>query len=143
MLPPKLHVDKYFLFWCDERRRVRRPFTVRPPYTAPSLNSAFFGAMGVGVLGDPLLCCPLKCAWDKCCLVWCDGGGLPVQPFTVLTPYTAPRFNAACFGAMGVGFLGDAFLCYPPPRLFKMLPVLVRWVQTHLHCVAPTFGLFL
>ena len=31
-----------------------------------------------------------------------------------LPPYTAPRLDAACFGAMGVGVLGDAFLCYPP-----------------------------
>ena len=29
-------------------------------------------------------------------------------------PYTAPRLNAAYYGAMGMGVLGDAFLCYPP-----------------------------
>ena len=35
----------------------------------------------------------------------------------LLPPYTASRSNAACFGAMGVGVLGDAFLRCPPPRL--------------------------
>ena len=30
-------------------------------------------------------------------------------------PYAAPRLNAACFRAMGVGVLGDAFLCFTPP----------------------------
>ena len=49
---------KCCLFWCDERLRVRRPFTVLPPYTTPTLNAACFGAMSVDVLGDPLLCYP-------------------------------------------------------------------------------------
>ena len=49
------------------------------------------------------------------------------EPITVLTPYTTSRLNAACFGAMSVGVLGDPSLCYPPTRhLGYMLPVLVR-----------------
>ena len=43
--------------------------------------------MGVGFLCNPLLCDAL---------------------------YTAPRLNTARFCAMGVGVLGDVFLCYPP-----------------------------
>ena len=78
---------KRCLFWCNERRRVRRPFTALSPYTMHGINAACFGAMGVGLLCNPLLC---------------------YSP-----PYTAPRLNAACFGAMGVGVLGDAFLCSP------------------------------
>ena len=39
-------------------RGVGRPFTVLPPYTTPRLNAARFGAMRVGVLGDPSLCYP-------------------------------------------------------------------------------------
>ena len=35
------------------------------------------------------------------------------RPFTVLSPHSAPRLNAACFGAMSVGVLGDPSLCYP------------------------------
>ena len=35
------------------------------------------------------------------------------RPSTVLPPYTTPRLNAACFGAMSVGVLGDLSLCYP------------------------------
>ena len=38
-------------------RRVGRPFTVLPPYTTAGLNAACFGAMSVGVLGDPSLLC--------------------------------------------------------------------------------------
>ena len=29
------------------------------------------------------------------------------------TPYTTPRLNAACSGAMSVGVLGGPSLCYP------------------------------
>ena len=36
------------------------------------------------------------------------------RPFTVLPPYTTPRLNAACFGAISVGVLGDLSLCYLP-----------------------------
>ena len=37
------------------------------------------------------------------------------RPFIVLPPYTASKTNAACFGTMGVGFLCNTLLCYPPP----------------------------
>ena len=55
-------------------------------------NAVCFGAMGVGVLCDPLMCYP---------------------------PYTAPRFNAVSFGAMGVEILCDPLLypAYTAPRL--------------------------
>ena len=47
-------------------------------------------------------------AWASCAKLYC-----PTPPL-----YTATRLNAAWFGAMGVGIVGDAFLCYtPPPRL--------------------------
>ena len=29
------------------------------------------------------------------------------------TPYTAPRLSSTCFGAMNVGVLGEPLLCYP------------------------------
>ena len=35
------------------------------PCTAPRVNATCFGAMSVDVSDDPLLCCPLHCAWDK------------------------------------------------------------------------------
>ena len=74
--------------------------------------------MSDGVLDEPSLCYPLHCTQVKGCLFWCDGRGRLGQPCTVLPPpCTAPRLDAACFGAMGVGGMGDAFLCYPPPRL--------------------------
>ena len=38
---------------------VGRPSTVLPPYTAPGLNAACFGAMSIGVFGEPLLFYPL------------------------------------------------------------------------------------
>ena len=87
VLPP-LHCThgKCYMFWCDERGRVRRPFTVLLYYTVHGINAASFGAMSVGVLGDPSPC---------------------------FHPYTTPRLNAACFGAMSVGVLGDTSLCYP------------------------------
>ena len=37
---------------------VRRPFTVLPPYTVHGISAAYFGAMGVGFLCNPLLCYP-------------------------------------------------------------------------------------
>ena len=37
--------DKCFLFWCDERERFVRPFTVLHPYTVHRINAACFGAM--------------------------------------------------------------------------------------------------
>ena len=49
----------------------------------------------------------VRLAWASCATLYC-----------ATPPYTAPRLNATCFGAVGVGVLGDAFLCYPPaPRL--------------------------
>ena len=41
-------------------RLAVRPFTVLPLYTAPRFNAAWFGAMTVGVLGDPCAA-PLYC----------------------------------------------------------------------------------
>ena len=51
--------------------------------------------------------------------VWCDECRRFGRPFTVLTPYTTPRLNAACFGTMSVGVLGEPLLCYlyTAPRL--------------------------
>ena len=61
-------------------------------YSDVEANAVCFGAMGVGVLCDPLMCYP---------------------------PYTAPRFNAVSFGAMGVEILCDPLLypAYTAPRL--------------------------
>ena len=62
------------------------PLPCYPPYTAPRLNAACFGAMSVDEFGDP----SLRAA-----------------------SYTLPKLNAACFGAMGMGFLCNPLLCYP------------------------------
>ena len=43
--------------------------------------------MSVSALGDPSLC---------------------------FHPFTTPRLNAACFGAMSVSVLGDSSLCFHP-----------------------------
>ena len=52
---------------------------------------------------------------------------LAVRFSTVRPLYTLPRLNAACFGALSVGVLGDHILCYLPTlHLSEMLPVLVR-----------------
>ena len=45
----------------------------------------------------------VRWAWASCATLYC-----------VMPPYTAPRLNAARFGSMGVGVLGDTFLIYPP-----------------------------
>ena len=47
---------------------------------------------------------PALVRWASCATLYC-----------ATPPLTAPRLDAACFGAMGVCVLGDAFLCYPPP----------------------------
>ena len=43
---------------CFFIRLAGRSFTLLSPRTAPRLNSAWFGGVSVGVLGDPLLCYP-------------------------------------------------------------------------------------
>ena len=63
------------------------------------------------MLDDRLLCYLLHYTQIKRCLFWCEECRRVGRPFTVLSSYTTPRLNAACFGAMGVGLLGDAFLC--------------------------------
>ena len=45
------------------------------------------------------------------------GVGFLCDPLLCYPPYTAPRLDAACFGAMDMGGLGDAFLCHPSPGL--------------------------
>ena len=67
----------------------------------------------------------VRLAWAPCATLNC-----------ATPPYTAPKLNAACFRAKGVGVLGDALLCYPR-RPGYMLPVLVRWVQMYLYCAPP------
>ena len=78
------------------------------------------------LLGQMLLVL-LPRAWAS----WCEP--LLCSP----PPPPGPTVNAACFGAMSVGVLDDAFLCYRPPGLGEMMPVLVQWVQTYLYCAAP------
>ena len=92
--------------------------------------------MTVDILGDPLLCCPP--IREKCCLFLCDVRGLLVQHFTVLPPsYTAPRSNATCFGAMDVGVLGDAFLCYSPPPSLNAAWLIAMGADVPLLCCIP------
>ena len=55
-------------------------------------------------------------------------------PFLCYPPYTAPRLNVACFGAMGVGVLGDAFLCYPPPPRLNAACFGAMGADVHLLC---------
>ena len=54
---PPLHYcwGRYCPFFV---RLAARPFTWLPLYTTPGLSAACFGAMRVGVLGDPSLCYP-------------------------------------------------------------------------------------
>ena len=153
--PPPLHYCwgrccPFFLYgWLRVPLLCYRPpqyswatLTALNPYTAPRLNAACFGAMSVGVLGEPSLCYPptlhlnqmlivlvrcasagwatlhcaasLHCTWVKCYLFWCDVRRRVGRPFTVLPLYTAPRLNAACFGAMSGDVLDDDLLCCPP-----------------------------
>ena len=37
------------------------------------------------------------------------------NPSLCFHPYTTPRLNAACFGAMSVSVLGDSYTVLPPP----------------------------
>ena len=65
-----------------------------------------------GWLRDPLLCYP-----SPYTTVGADAArylyGWRRDPHCA-TPYTTPRLNAACFGAMSVGVLGGPSLCYSP-----------------------------
>ena len=56
------------------------------PYTARRVNATCFGAMSVGVLGDPSLSYPLRYTQVKRCLFWCDECRRVGRPFTVLPP---------------------------------------------------------
>ena len=112
-------------------------YCATPPYTTVGADAARFL---YGRLRDPLLRYPpLHHCWGRCCpfffirlaartstvlpppytAVGTDAARLLYgrrveRPFTVLPPYTTSRLNAACFGAMSVGVLGDPSLCYPP-----------------------------
>ena len=87
-----------------------------PRYTAPTIDAACFGAMGMGVLCDPLLRYPpYAVPWINAACFGAMGVGFLCELFLSYPPYTAPRLNAASFGAMGVGVLDDAFLSYLPP----------------------------
>ena len=120
-----------------------------PPYTTVGTDAARFFVYGWR--RDPLLCYPpLHHCWCRCRPFFIRGAArsstvlppptllsgqmppvffirLAARSCTVLPPYTAPGLNAACFGAMSVGVLGEPSLGYPPTlHLGQMLPVLVR-----------------
>ena len=97
LLYPPLHYcwgGCYPFFFYGWRRD---PLLCYPPYTTVGADAARFS---YGWLRDPLLCAPPTRRVE--------------QPFTVLPPYTTPRLNAACFGAMSVGVLDASSLSYPP-----------------------------
>ena len=105
-------------FWCDECRRVGRPFNGFHAYTTPRLNAACFGAMSVSVLGDFSLCFhPYTTPRLNAARFGAMSVSVLGDPSLCFHPCTTPRLNAACFGTMSVSDLGDASLCYPPPRL--------------------------
>ena len=111
---------------------LRDPLLCYPPYTTVGADAARFIRLAARsstvlpsptlLLGqmllvflrwrhDPLLCYPpLHYCWGRCCPFF------TVDWATIhcATPYTTPRLNAACFGAISVGVLGDSSLCYPP-----------------------------
>ena len=65
------------------------------------------------MLGDPLLCAaPLHCTSAKCCLFGATSFGV-FGDYSLATPYTTLRLNAACFGTTSVGVLGEPLMCYP------------------------------
>ena len=127
-----------FFFFLRLAARTSTVLLSPPPLLLGQMLPVFYT---VGVLGDPSLCYPLHYTWVKCCLVWCDECWRVGRPFTVLPPYTTPRLNAACFGAISVGVLGDSSLCYLPTlHLGQMLPVSVRRVPAcwaNVYCATP------
>ena len=75
--------------------------------------------MSVDLLGDPLLCCPPYSVHGKNAACFSAMGvGFLCHPLVFYPASAAHMFSSAYFGGMGVGVLGDAFLCYlSTPRL--------------------------
>ena len=93
--PPTLILGQMLPVFCTAGCAILHCAT--PPYTIVRADAARFL---YGCLSDPLLCYPpLHYCWAT---------------FHCATPYTAPRLNAAGFGATSVGVLVDPSLCYPP-----------------------------
>ena len=66
----------------------------------------------IRLVRDPLLSYPLlHYCWGRCCpFFFYTVGGANLY---CASPYTAPRVNATCFGAMSVDVSDDALLCCP------------------------------
>ena len=92
--PPTLVLGQMLPVFCTVRDAIL--YGATPLYTTVGADAARFL---YDWLRDPLLCYPPNTPLER--------------PFTVLPPYTAPKSNFACFGAMSVGVLGDPSRCYP------------------------------